>query len=906
MGASALAADVPQRRQFEVAKAQDTLRWTATANADPTIVWEDVSEAGRPIPSVRIGELRLGKRILSGSRFELHAHKLGTWEYGFGMRAMPRNMTKDPRDQRQRFLDTTYPYCKRLHDPAEPFTSIRLYPAQMVMQFRYVRKRGVREIVYPLDFGPDLAAVGVEVYPSRVLKDGTGALGSVSWYQVKKGGSATLEAVVSRDAAGTDVIGRVANGTSGGARRLPGSLYVSLPSVSAFHVTLRMTEGQMVLLAGGGMKVFLRHIGKAWPTIRRGANELAYQESGPGGRRVVQLVAHDAVACPGFAGDGPPVALRGTHHVERVAPDAAPDAVVNGGRVFRVTAVPGKPSVAWYIDWPMPADMRDWRTLRAVRITYRVPTWCGRVQLAAMGVYGDKPRQRYVRLGSVPILHPQPSPAPAWRTSVKTLPADASNRGDVRWLRLQPWGPSWQRPAKDVGKGFCLEIGHLELLPFRTGEREAIASAQRQKKAWAEATKNSPILKRLQGMPLPSGPRIRPRDVFLRGMWGIPSRAAGMRGCDMKAAGFTDDWDFRVKLLDDFKAHHLNAVQPVLPYSYFGPGFDSFVKLAHEKGFLIWANSSPCISHTHVVRNRSKGNAAATAKEWERQMQTWEKLLTEWKDVPTIVAWEAAEEIGMDDLAMVLDARQRLARIGAQPQIMLYNKPPTLLADTAREPLPGGACMDSYVFLKLGILKHRYIAYLKTIWEGVKQCNGVGWITPQLIDHKLAPAYAELTLPAMRFQVWTAIAYNIKGIFPYYYPYAKNPDFTDKPFYAYYGDEMARLEAAEKLLVAMERDDDLVLLEPMHKDILVGSFRDRDDGAYQFVVLANTNLDTPIKAVLKPKHAGSALLEVDTHGGKIALRRIKPGGPIVLEPGDGTIVFVGTQDQAGTLKTRYW
>ena len=58
---------------------------------------------------------------------------------------------------------------------------------------------------------------------------------------------------------------------------------------------------------------------------------------------------------------------------------------------------------------------------------------------------------------------------------------------------------------------------------------------------------------------------------------------------------------------DDFKAHHLNAVQAVLPYSYFGPGFDSFVKLAHEKGFLIWANSSPVYGTIFSADEKNRG-----------------------------------------------------------------------------------------------------------------------------------------------------------------------------------------------------------------------------------------------------------------------------------------------------------
>jgi hypothetical protein len=177
-------------------------------------------------------------------------------------------------------------------------------------------------------------------------------------------------------------------------------------------------------------------------------------------------------------------------------------------------------------------------------------------------------------------------------------------------------------------------------------------------------------------------------------------------------------------------------------------------------------------------------------------------------------------------------------------------------------------------------------------------------LIPQLVSD--TGGYRKMSRADMRFQIWTALAYNIKGFFPFHYHPAKDPDFSDKPTLRYYGNEMARLAVAETLLIAMERDDGLELFKPMDKDILVGCFRDRDDGTYQFAVLGNMNLEKEVSAMLEPKQPDQVLVEIDTHDARISFRQIKSGETITLEPGDGTIVFAGTQDQASKLKTRYW
>ena len=189
--------------------------------------------------------------------------------------------------------------------------------------------------------------------------------------------------------------------------------------------------------------------------------------------------------------------------------------------------------------------------------------------------------------------------------------------------------------------------------------------------------------------------------------------------------------------------------------------------------------------------------------------------------------------------------------------------------------------------------------------QGAKRCGGVAWFTPQLIAD--TGVYASLPHAAMRFQVWTAVAYNIKGFFPWYYEPAKNPDLTDRDFFCYYADEMGRLEAAEKLLIAMERRRPaLQLIRPVDSSVLVGSFVDRADPAWRFVVLANLDLDKKVSCTMAPLDGRTELVHIDTHGGHVRLEPLAREASIELAPGDGTIVFVGSSAQVKMLGSRYW
>ena len=87
--------------------------------------------------------------------------------------------------------------------------------------------------------------------------------------------------------------------------------------------------------------------------------------------------------------------------------------------------------------------------------------------------------------------------------------------------------------------------------------------------------------------------------------------------------------------------------------------------------------------------------------------------------------------------------------------------------------------MDCYIFLTLHTNKKLYLDYLNATCQG-QTLRGARWFTPQFMAD--TGVYASLPRAAMRFQVWTAVAYNIKGFFPWYYEPAKRPDLTDRDF----------------------------------------------------------------------------------------------------------------------------
>lgn len=644
--------------------------------------------------------------------------------------------------------------------------------------------------------------------------------------------------------------------------------------------------------------MFLRHMGASWPTLIVGGNALSYAEDGPdaGGERRVRLLAGETRPVSGFLGIDPPPRAVGCR-IERGSSLGLEDAVRDTGTYLRLSGFACPDRAAWSVAWPLPESLRDWREVKAVRLVYRVPTWCGRVQINAEAAWGENPEVRHLGLGAPPMFHAEPYPVEGWRTVEKSLPLDWGSRHDVRSLVLSAWGPSWKTDFEREDRSFSLEIGSLDLVRFRPGERERLDEAGREAEAWRQRTAESPIRKRLEAVPLPSGPRVNPRDVLARGMWAIPVHLADP--FDPEALGVRDEWEFRERVLDDLKAHHLNAVQVEVPY--LGADLECFVKLAHEKAFHLWGVDSYLAQIQLLDKRMAQPEIEA---QWASAMARWEAMLTKWKDVPTWLGWAVGEEPYPGHLPYLLDARQRLARIGAQPQIMLHNNREVLLQDSRTPPPPGGNLMDCYIMLTLHVRKDKLIRDLEANLAGARQCGGVAWWTPQLIADE--EVYGALTQPRMRYQIWTPLAYNVKGFFPWYYTKGKNRDFTDKPHFTYYGEEMARLEAVEKLLVAMERKDDLQLLLPVNEAVLSVSFEDRWDPAWRFALLANQDLDNPVDCALQPVEDGMRMMHVDTQGGHVRLAPVEAGSSLRLEAGDGTILFVGTVRQAADLRGRYW
>jgi len=328
---------------------------------------------------------------------------------------------------------------------------------------------------------------------------------------------------------------------------------------------------------------------------------------------------------------------------------------------------------------------------------------------------------------------------------------------------------------------------------------------------------------------------------------------------------------------------------------------NGLLKLCHERGMHVWG----CHSYlAHLLKSTRGSTESLRREQWDRYMKRWEQFLLKYKDVPTFLAFEIGEEPYEWTLPYILEARQLMAKVGSQPQLMLYNNPDVLRQDCATAPLPAGACMDSYVFLKLHTRKDRYIAYLQATWDGARTCGGAAWFTPQLIGGRLV--YLTPSRAEMRFQVWAALAYNVKGFFPWAYGFAKKPDFSDQSYYRDYADEMGRLASLEKLIVAMERRDELQLLDGAPDHVLVGCFEDRNDPAFRFAVAVNTNTDAPASVALKPVNAKDAVWRVAADAGAPAVAPLAAGEQLRIEPGDGVVLFVGGAERASSLLRRYW
>ncbi|MCC6580679.1 MAG: hypothetical protein IT440_09570 [Phycisphaeraceae bacterium] len=861
----------------------------AKVEGPATIVWEDVSGTGQPIGEARIGNVSLGNRILSGSRFTLTPDMLCTWDYDMGFRAQNSELRSLSDAQKAERSKQDYPWCKRLHDPCTPIEQIRMDGGQVRLFFHH---RGVKEIAYPLDFGPDFEAVGLLFEPwAADGNDGTGDAGIGFWSTPEK--TLSLEVAVSTDVEGKHIAARRSRTGGVNMPNLGDPLYMQIPNLSKFFVTFRQVEGELSIFAGTRMRVYLRYKGKQWPHLTAGANELAYAEQGAApGRRRVHVGVHES----GPALDLVKAEAAGNVRAEWVRPIHVQDAVdTQAGGYLRLS---GLASGNWNVNLPVSPEMKDWRNVRCLRVHYRVPTWFGRCQSQAYAVWGDRTDARFLDFSWQPILGDVPTPQPQWSTMDKPLPTEVNQCADMRTLTILPWGPSWSPPTeKAETQPFCMEIGKIECIAFKPGEREARDAALAAAAAWEKSRKASPIRQRLSAKPLPTGPRIAPRDFLARGMWCIPLDAIPPTW-DKDKIGCQDIWEYRVKLFEDMKARHLNACSIELTQIP-EDEMDDLIKLADEYGIRIWGVYS-LLSFMPPVKTTSP---ETIDEAWHKLLAGWERLAERYKDVPTLVAWEIGEEPLKEHLPFILEARKSLARLGAQPQLMLYNNVEVLKEDTGTPPLPAGACMDSYIFITLHTNKTTYLLYLNATWQGAKRCQGAAWFTPQMMAD--TGVYASLPRPAMRFQIWTALAHNVKGFFPWYYEPAKKPDFTDKDFVTFYTDEMGRLETMEKLLLTIERDDDLHLLQPLGDSASVGCFTDRNDASFRFAVIANLYLEKSLSLTPKPVNPMDRVVRVEVRDGKMVFQPMARGANLELEPGDGTILFVGHADKVDALTRQY-
>lgn len=680
----------------------------------------------------------------------------------------------------------------------------------------------------------------------------------------------------SRDADGKQVIASVDLDTAA-LERLEGSRGVRLPlqGASRCFVTLNLAKGDLLKLSGGGMRAFLRHVGKSYPQVIAGTNRLDY-DLPSGARAAVSLERPTAIDL------GQEVSSASGCEVTRCQGDGP----LGGGSYLRVTVAPGLEN--WFLKIKVPAGKTDFTGVGFLRITYRVNSWCGRVQV--VGNSSADPLKT-VSFTSVPLVPTTLEPEPWRERLIKLELRGKGGYGDIAQLLLFSWGPDWKRPAMVPPPQ--IDIAGIELIPASPAELAAEAEQQQARERWQEATAQSELAKALDATPLRQGDLIPPGEFFARGMWGVP---AGGSLQDLRLPGCSDAWQARRLILQDLKAHHLNAVH--YEVSHLSPEDNlRYVKLADAEGIRLWG--------CYTVFSRIPGSAtpAVRSQIWSELSKPFEALVAQFKSCPTMVVWAIGEEPADWGLPLLRESREIMARHHAQPQIIIYNDPQRMRQDVATPPLPGGVAYDRYVLLTLGRNFDAYVATMRDGWEASKLCDGPFWVVPQLVGMESGHSrlYLSPTQAEMRFQVWTALAYNAKGFFPWmYWEGGKTKDFTDTSYFLYYSREMARLERIERLLVAMRRDDQLNLLEnPDPKVLLLGCFADRRHPERQFVLTVNLDTDKPRSFVLKPTGESGHVIEIVAGEDSVSLRERWGGEEIMIEPGDGRLFHVGGLDREG-------
>lgn len=868
----------PEIWKFVLKAPESQISLTSKTRGAPVIVWEDTSCKGIPLEEIKIGNLCLSKKILSGSKLTLYSDRLGTWEYDFGMRRLPEEYFDLSEEEKVKYLMNVYPYNKRLKDPVEPFNQIIVSSNDLKIRFHHKR---ITKISYHVDFGPDFEVVGLLVWPwDYHPEDGTGGGGSGIWTKADEKGDYQIDIIVSEDAEGEKVIAK-RSCTEEEIRKVGlrsgGPFYFPLNGVSSFYITIKQSKGESTYLAGGHFKAFLRYKGNSWPIIKEGENNFSYSEKSYG-ERTVELSINKEILFPGFSDSFSELNITGKNClIEKIPPEKCSDSFVKNSGILKISPDENflkedRKKRGFYFVLNLPDNFCNLENIKSIRITYRVPTTCGRLQLGATGIYGNISAIRHIPMGAPPIIPDTRQPIPYWTTYEKKIPS-SENMGKVQSFIINSWGPTWALSENDK---FCLEIGGIEFIVFEPGEKEKEEKIKQEKILWEKRSKESSIYQRLKEKTLPSGKKINPREIFARGVWGVPWQGERRFGCN-------DVWEYREKILNDLKSHHLNAFH----FNCYGDNeeeFENFVKLASEKGFYIW-----CVGP--VILPKDPG---VLKNEWPSLKEEFKKRIFKWKDVPTIIAWAIDEEPDIWALPYLKEAREIMKEINSQPQIIIYNKENVLLEDVKNQPYPGGVCMDNYPILVWGTRFDRYLDYLKTTYEAAKKCGGVAWFVPQFEGSGIrrVPTRSEL-----KFQIWSAIAYNIKGIFPWHYMSVKNDDFSDKPVYKYYSEEMAKIETLEKILIAIEKNDNLGLLKDLPEGILVSYFSDRYKNGFHFAILVNTDLINSKKVYLTPLNRDDIIIEISTSREKILLNKLNSNIPIEIEPGDGRLFFIGSEKE---------
>lgn len=795
------------------------------ASAAIPFVWEDTSEQGEPISTVKIGDLLLGNRILSGSKFTLRQDSLCEWEYDFGFRALPIGL--DGRDAL-----SIYPWKKPLHDPSPSCSSIFLKDDY---QTRLQLNRQCPAITYPLDFGPDFKAVGILVRPwAQHNDDGTGRLGTCKKMQADKRGEMELEIAVSSDPEGKKVVAsEILDGPKIENFRSTGDVYLPLSGFSKFFVSIRLRKGDSALLAGGDMKVFLRHGTVTWPeapSLSAGGNYTV----GP---------APSTVVWPGFEGNLDKLKFNCSgSDVSRIAPGS--DSYLNDAGTLKIS---GK---KWQISFPVPESIRTRDDIKAVRIVYRVPTWAGTVLTDGQGT----------------LIRPHPLPQPWWQSSECRISVNGLNE-----LKLRAWGPSWSRDGSP-----CLEIGSIELINFLPGEKERLLQTERDKIAWDEANQGSPLLKSLREQDLPAGKQTPLDTVFARGIWGF---SLNPNFIDLKKSGCRDVWELRSKLLDDLKSHHLNAIH-VRADSVSADDFKQFVKLAAGKGICVWG----FLSYDKKLNQELPD--AENRKIWEQCMVKFRDYLETYARTPNFLAWAVGEEPYEFALPYLAESRELARKMEAQPQVMIYNNG-VITRDAAASPFPGGVAMDCYPFMRFTNVSKRYLSYLEASHKAAESCGGVAWFVPQMQGGPgpfTAPTQGE-----MRFQIWSALAWGITGFFPWPYSETKNSDLSDKPQYVFYAEEMRKVKAMEKLLLDLKLDKSLKVLDFQSQDkVLIGNFTCKSNPDRNYAIVVHLDTVTKHSMSISPIDKSKKIAEETADGSK----PVTAGSSILFEAGEGKIFSI--------------